>query len=257
MKYLKNVIEPIKEMKMKTMRHALIWVGIYAIGMAFLESAVVVYLRNMFYPDGFTFPIVQINRQIAITEVLREAATVLMLVSVGILVTKKASERFAYFLYAFAIWDIFYYIFLYLLMGWPNSLLDWDILFMIPVTWFGPVFSPVLVACIMIVFAVSIVYLNQKIEKVVIKPIEWALLASGAVILLLSWTWDTVLYFIQNFSFSKIANLNLKELVEKFSLDYVPDHFPWLIYFFGLLFIVAGIVHFTRRHILIIKAWRR
>jgi len=251
------LIKNLKISFMKNMKHALLWVGIYAIGMAFLESAVVVYLRNMFYPDGFTFPIVQLNSQIAITEVLREVATVLMLVSVGVLVTKKASERFAYFIYAFAIWDIFYYIFLYFLMGWPQSLLDWDILFLIPVTWFGPVISPVLIAFMMIVLAVSIIYFNQKFDKVKISAIEWGLFTSGSVIVILSWIWDTVLYVINHFSFSKLADIKLGELIKSFSLDYVPEHFPWLIYFFGFSFIVTGIVHFFRRHLRIVNSWRK
>ena len=37
----------------------------------------------------------------------------------------------------------FYYLFLIPLTGWPKSLLDWDILFLLPVPWWGPVIAPV------------------------------------------------------------------------------------------------------------------
>lgn len=110
--------------------------------MAFLESAVVVYLRAIYYPDGNLFPMKLIEGRIAVTELWREAATMVMLITVAVIVSKRAIERFAWFIYAFAIWDIFYYVFLYFLLGWPQSLLTWDILFLIPVTWTGPVLAP-------------------------------------------------------------------------------------------------------------------
>ena len=106
-----------------------IWVILFSIAMAYLESAVVVYLREIYYPEGFIFPLTPIDSTIAITEFWREVATLVMLLGIGILTGKSAPQRLAFFLLSFAIWDIFYYVFLYVLLGWPASLMTWDILF--------------------------------------------------------------------------------------------------------------------------------
>ena len=127
-------------MKTKT----IIWVTIFAIAMGFFESAIVIYLRQIVYPDGFSFPLQPIPESLATTEILREAFSLLMLLSVGILTGESTITRFAYFIFSFALWDIFYYIFLKLLINWPESLFTMDILFLLPVTWIGPVITPVI-----------------------------------------------------------------------------------------------------------------
>ena len=123
--------------------------------MGFLEAAVVVYLREILYPGGFSFPLSPVPASLALTEIFREVATLVMLVSIGILAGRKFSTGFAWFIYSFAIWDIFYYIFLKAVLGWPESLMTWDVLFLIPTTWTGPVLTPVLVSLTMILFAGS------------------------------------------------------------------------------------------------------
>ena len=232
---------------MKNIKYTLLWVGIFALAMGFLESAVVVYLRKMYYPDGFRFPITGIEPHIAITEILREAATVIMLLSIGFLVTKKASERLAYFIYSFAIWDIFYYVFLYLLLGWPKTLLDWDILFLIPITWFGPVITPVLLALMMISLAVLIIYFNQKMEKVRIKWKEWLLLISGSLICIFSFTKEYLNFLMNEHSFVELLNTPQKELISR-SLQFMPEVFPWWIYWVGFVTISAGVALFWFRN---------
>jgi hypothetical protein len=119
----------------------LFWITLFSISMGFLESSVVVYIREIYYPGGFDFPIVTMDKTLAITELLREAATMFMLLSAGIIAGRNTAERFAWFIYCFAVWDIFYYVFLYALLGWPESLLTWDILFIIPVVWDRPGYS--------------------------------------------------------------------------------------------------------------------
>ena len=88
--------------------------------MGFLESAVVVYLREILYPEGFAFPLSPIPVSLAVTELLREVATLIMLVTIGIIAAKRFSTGFAWFIYSFAIWDIFYYVFLKLLLDGLN-----------------------------------------------------------------------------------------------------------------------------------------
>ncbi|HNX08095.1 MAG TPA: hypothetical protein PKL96_10970, partial [Bacteroidales bacterium] len=113
---------------MKNTLTKIIWVAIFAIAMGFLESAVVVYIRALYYPEGFMFPMKLISDQIMITEFFREAATMIMLIGIAVIAGSSAIERFAYFIFSFGIWDIFYYIFLYALLGWPQSLMTWDVL---------------------------------------------------------------------------------------------------------------------------------
>ncbi len=113
------------------------------------------------------------DEHLALTEIFREAATLIMLVGIGIIAGRNSSERFAWFLYSFAVWDIFYYIFLKLLLNWPESFMTWDILFLIPATWVGPVIAPVIVSITMIAFALIILYSNQKSIPVTIKSSEW------------------------------------------------------------------------------------
>ncbi len=79
-------------------------------------------------------------------ETFREAATMLMLVSVALLATPTRRERWPIFLWSFAIWDITYYVTLFATMKWPSSLKDIDVLFLIPVPWIAPVWFPVLVS---------------------------------------------------------------------------------------------------------------
>jgi hypothetical protein len=130
----------------------------FSIAFAYIESAVVVYLRAIFYQDGFTFPIVDFE-DIAgfgpylVTEIGREAATVVLMFTGSYMLGKNLRRRFAYFLTIFAVWDIFYYVWLKVLIDWPASIMDWDILFLIPVTWAGPVLAPVITSLTMLVIA--------------------------------------------------------------------------------------------------------
>ncbi len=130
--------------------------------MAFIESAVVVYLRDIYYPDGFRFPLKLIEDKNIIVEIGREAATVLLLISFSAFAGKRFWERFAYFIMAFGIWDIFYYVWLKVILNWPATLLDWDILFLIPIPWIGPVIAPVSVAVLMIIMGIMILRLYDN-----------------------------------------------------------------------------------------------
>jgi hypothetical protein len=142
--------------------HKLLWLAVFAIAMAFVEAAIVVYLRAIYYPDGFTFPLRAITDYKIVVEVLRETATVFMLLSVAFLAGKNRWERFAYFMYSFGLWDIFYYVWLKVLVKWPASLFDWDILFLIPLPWISPVIAPVSISLLMIIFSILILRLIHK-----------------------------------------------------------------------------------------------
>ena len=131
------------------------WLVAFAVAMAFVEAAVVVYLRHIFYPDGFVFPLGVLDLMgsgapLLGVEVARELVTMIMLATVAALTGQSRPERWACFLLAFGIWDIFYYIFLKLIIGWPATFFDWDVLFLIPWPWVAPVLAPVAMSVVMI-----------------------------------------------------------------------------------------------------------
>ena len=159
-------------------------VSIFAIAFAFVEASVVVYLRHLL-GAGFNPP--QVSReqvlllvpgiafldpkttlavikesQILKVEQFREAATIIMLASVAFLATRDWREKLAYFLLAFGIWDIFYYVFLRLVIGWPQSLADLDIFFLLPVPWVGPVITPLIISSVLIPAALLLLKRKAK-----------------------------------------------------------------------------------------------
>lgn len=135
---------------------------IFFISMAMLESAVVVYLRELYYPDGFVFPMKGMKEIIILTELVRELATIIMLWTIAYIAGRNFSTRFAWFIIGFGIWDIFYYVFLYIFIQWPVTLFDWDILFLIPLPWYGPVIAPCLISVAMIVLGYFILKLDFR-----------------------------------------------------------------------------------------------
>jgi hypothetical protein len=128
-------------------------VVLFAIAMAYLEAAVVLDLRTIHGElDPFLPVVTPMPLHLAKAEVVRELATMIMLAATGWLAGWCFRSRFAFWLIAFGLWDIFYYAFLVPLTGWPNSLLDWDLLFLIPLPWWGPVLAPCLIAALMAAF---------------------------------------------------------------------------------------------------------
>jgi hypothetical protein len=128
------------------MRRRLAWLTVYAVAMAYLESAVVVYLRAIYYPQGFDFPIAPMPPAMMAIEVGREAATLVMLIGVAALAGADRWEAFLAFCWSFGVWDVCYYVWLWVFLRWPASLFTWDVLFLIPVPWIGPVLAPVIVS---------------------------------------------------------------------------------------------------------------
>lgn len=168
---------------------------VFSIAFAYIESAVVVYLRVIFHPDGFTFPLSNFDtilqhKAILLTEIGREAATIVLIFTGAWLFGRNPRQRFAYFLTIFAVWDIFYYVWLKVLSAWlkaipdwPVSIMDWDILFLIPIAWAGPVVAPVLVSIMLLVFAMIILYRDCRGRPIKAGKIEWfGFIAAGVII---------------------------------------------------------------------------
>ena len=132
------------------MRRGVINATAFAIAMANVETMIVVYLRRLYHPAGFAFPLGRIDPPTYLLELTREACTLAMLATFGIAAGRTKVGKGAYFLLVFGLWDIFYYVWLKIFLHWPASLFTWDILFLIPIPWVGPVLAPVSVACTMI-----------------------------------------------------------------------------------------------------------
>ncbi|MCX6641361.1 MAG: hypothetical protein NTW14_12930 [bacterium] len=175
---------------MKSSNKTIFWAALFAVAMAYLESAVVVYLRLIYYPNGFDFPLTAAPIHTILIELGREAATIIMLVTVGIFCGRSPIERFAYLLFCFGVWDIMYYGWLKIFIGWPAALSTWDILFLIPLPWIGPVLAPVLVSLIMIWAAIRIIKLQDKGVSVRFSRTAWLLEILAGLIIIASFVWD-------------------------------------------------------------------
>ena len=125
----------------------------FAIAMAWVEAASVFYIRALVDRiEPYQADPLPINAALGNVELWREAATLVMIATLGVLAGRTWRRRAGYAALAFGAWDIFYYVFLRLISGWPRTLLDWDILFLLPLPWWGPVLAPVSIALVMILW---------------------------------------------------------------------------------------------------------
>lgn len=233
---------------MKNLIRIMIWLALFSMGMAFLESMVVVYLRRLFYPEGFHFPLVLLDDHTYYLEIFRETATLLMLVSVAYVAGRQWLQAFAWFLYSFAIWDMFYYVFLKLILGWPESFLTWDILFLIPVVWDGPVLAPLLSSLQMLVLALLILW-NTNLQSRRVRPGEWITLICGAILQLTAYTWNYTRLLMDNYSL-----IDNKMQFETIVSNYIPKSFNWGIFITGYLMVALMLVsYYLRKNIRMIK----
>jgi hypothetical protein len=125
----------------------------FAIAMAWVEAASVFYIRALVGRiEPYQANPLPINDALGSVELWREASTLVMLATVGMLAGRTWRRCVGYAALAFGAWDIFYYVFLRIMSGWPRTLLDWDILFLLPLPWWGPVLAPVSIALVMMVW---------------------------------------------------------------------------------------------------------
>lgn len=186
-------------------------VVIFAIAMAYLESAVVVYLRAMYDIEDLIRDINFETDIYTFIEIGREAATIVMLVIIGLIAGNTWQKKIGYFFLSFGIWDIFYYIWLYTFIQWPASLLEWDILFLIPLPWWGPVSAPVLISILLI----TIGYLLIRDVKILVTSIDWIAFGLSIIVLLYTFTEDSIRVIV-----SGIGNLT----------EIRPTSFNWILF---------------------------
>lgn len=201
----------------------------FAIAMAWMESATVAYLRTLVnrVEPYQTLPL-PIEASFGSTELVREAATLVMLIVVGWLAGKSWRNRCGYFMAAFGVWDIFYYIFLKAIVGWPHSLFDWDVLFLLPLPWWGPVLSPILISIILIVGGILLTRSDEKESRFKPASYSWWLCVAGVLVALYVFMADSI-HAIGK-SASAIQNL-------------LPTDFNWLLFIVAVILMGAPMVH--------------
>lgn len=136
------------------MTHGGKWTGylslwLLALAFGWIEATVVVYLRLISASgtaSAADLPLVFMPSNLVTVEQVREACTLLVLGAVAWLAGRRPADRLGAFLLVFGLWDLTYYAVLRLLIGWPEGLATWDILFLIPVPWVAPVWAPATVA---------------------------------------------------------------------------------------------------------------
>jgi len=173
----------LKDKRVPLITNTLLKVIIFSLAFAFVESSVVVYLRHLlsyveaapnpkeilFLVPGIAFlepqTAIKIIADPAILNVerIREFATLVMLAAVSALAGKNLKEKTAYFFLSFGIWDVFYYVFLRLTIGWPKSLSDLDVFFLLPSPWVGPIIAPIIISSSLI--GLSLFYILRFKEK--------------------------------------------------------------------------------------------
>ena len=203
-------------------------VVVFATAMAWVESAVVFYLRTMIdriqpYQSN-PLPIIG---GFGPVEFVRELATMIMLLTVGILAGRTWRSRLGYSAIAFGVWDICYYVFLKVICGWPHSLFDWDILFLVPLPWWGPVLAPVAIAVLMIAWGTLTVSLPEGSAGHSGPLKVWALNVVGVVTALYVFMADTI----------RAAGQGMEAIRTT-----LPQHFNWPLFCVALALMAAPLV---------------
>ena len=203
------------------------WVGLFAVAMAYLESAVVVYLRRLYGISDLILSVPSFDLQIGAIELGRELATLVMLLTVGWVAGKRFQSRLGFAVFAFGVWDIFYYIWLRIFIGWPQTLLDPDLLFLIPLPWWGPVLSPVLIAALMIAGGVLAVINDDRGQTTVrLQPAEWAVFIAGNLAMLYAFMSDALAILPAD-----------SQIISQLR----PTNFNWTVYLIGLSLVTFSV----------------
>ena len=224
-----------------------LWIAVFAIAMGFLEAIVVVYLRKLYYPDGFSFPLRLMSADLVTAEWIREIATLVMLAGVGIIAGRNGLQRLFYALFAFGVWDIVYYAALKLFLGWPESMMTWDLLFLIPVSWLGPVLAPVINSLTMILMA--LIFIGRQERGYYVRPgiSDWVLIFCGALVILYTYLVDYSRLLFESGALRSGASQEAGERLAEMITKYIPSHYNWTLFIIGEALIIAATINVLMR----------
>lgn len=190
-------------------RRAVLSIVLFGISFGYVEAAVVVYLRHIYdpirqeiHPDkpaGELFPLITTEQlknkgpqheRLLLTEVCREFATLVMLAAAALAVSNNFRQWLAAFVLAFGVWDLVFYLVLKVILDWPASFATWDILFLLPLPWVGPVLSPCIVAATMIWGGITILRRELGGPGIRINGLHWVGIVGGGIVLMVAFMWD-------------------------------------------------------------------
>ena len=194
-----------------------------------------VYLRNLGGPAraaaGLSareiFPLMRLDQlpplltTLLRIEVGREASTLIMIAAAAGMVSGGFRNWLGAFVLAFGVWDLSFYAWLRVLIGWPGSLMSWDLLFLLPVPWAAPVLAPAIVAATMAVFGAWMLVKEPRGKA----KYAGRAMSAGAAILFLSFIWDW----------------------PGLMSGAMPHSFPWMIFALGEAGIIAGFLLYLRK----------
>ena len=215
-----------------SIRSSVLWLSVFAASFGVVEGSVVVYLRKIYYPGETTlFPLKSFEPAIYLVELVREAATLVMLFAVAAAAFKRSMLRFAGFILGFAVWDLVYYLMLKLSLGWPVDFFEWDILFLIPVVWAAPVMAPVICSVTMVFLAGIIFFYFSKNYFVKFSRLQLWLLIFGSLLILVS--------FIQDYTLLAFSTTSGR--LQQVVAQYKPENFNWILFYLGEAVILLAI----------------
>lgn len=221
--------------------------SIFGIAMGFLEAIVVIYVRQLYYPEGFEFPLKMLPEKMILVEWIREISTIVMLVIVGVISGRTFEQKFSFFIFTFGIWDIFYYVALKILIDWPSSFLTWDLLFLIPITWLGPVIAPIICSILMIFLSIIIVSQTSKDRDFKLNKPEWTFLLAGAFTIFCTFIYDYLNIIVKNGFILKISKLTSDQKFVSIVESFTPEKFGWSAFIAGVCLILICILSILKR----------
>jgi hypothetical protein len=220
---------------------------LFGAAFGYVEAGVVVYLRTVCKPireqvyPGLPaeelFPALTLEHlrrypeamALLRVEVGREVATIVMLAAIAVASARNMRQTVSAFVIAFGAWDLFFYFWLKILLGWPPTWVTWDLLFLIPVPWTGPVIAPMIVASGMILCGTWVLWRESRGSPAVVGWIAQVLLLVGCVVIIVAFCWD----------YRNIMDGG------------VPNWFRWDLFSLGCLVCLAAFVGVLRRSFLV------
>jgi hypothetical protein len=121
-------------------------------------------------------------------------------------------------------------VFLKVMCNWPHSLFDWDILFLLPLPWWGPVLAPVSIATLMILWGTLVS--SWPIERARDGWKPWALNFLGVAVALYLFMADSI----------RVASGGVDAL-----RNVLPQSFNWPLFCVALLLMATPILQILWR----------